>query len=72
MYEFRTYRIQRVIADTAKGGWYWQVTKEQGPIELVVARSGISYQTENDAIAGYKNMVKWACGDVATPPPAAA
>jgi hypothetical protein len=67
MYQFRTYKIGSA---TGKGGWYWQVTKDFGPIELVIARSGISYMSEEDATEGYKEMVKWACG-VSTPPAAA-
>jgi hypothetical protein len=68
MYQFKTYRIGKPTQ--AVGGWYWQVTKDFGPIELVVAQSGISYLTEEDAIQGYKEMIKWACGTATTPPPA--
>jgi len=69
MYQFRTYRIGS--ASSATGGWYWQVTKDFGPVELVVARSGFSYRTEEDAIQGYKDMVAWACGSGSTTPPPA-
>lgn len=60
MYQFRTYSSSL----SGKGGWHWQVTQEVGPAELVVARSGISYTTEDACIAAYKSFVKWAC----TPP----
>jgi len=56
MYTFRTYKSGASI----KGGWQWQVTKEVGPMEAIVARSGVNYLTENDAIAGFNDMVKWA------------
>lgn len=66
--KFSTYKLGPNIT----GGWYWQVTKE-GPqdssIVIVVARSGISYQTEEGAIAGYKEFVKWASAPPSTGTP---
>ena len=68
MYQFRTYKIGSATGKGGwKGGWYWQVTKEFGPVELIIARSGVSYLTEEDAIAGYKEMIQWASGN-STPP----
>ena len=69
MYQFHTYKNTPAAV---RGGWHWQVSKEVGPIDIVVARSGVGYATENAAIAGYKEFVAWASGSgTATPPPAA-
>jgi hypothetical protein len=59
-YQFRTFRIGSGATLSTRGGWYWQVTQEVGPAELVAAQSGIGYLTEADAVAAYKAVVAWA------------
>lgn len=67
MWKFSTYKIG---PGTVRSGWFWQVTKEVGPMVLVVARSGQGYAQEDYAVAAYKEFVKWASGNsTGTTPP---
>ena len=69
MYTFHTYKIGAL---DWKGGWFWEVTKDVGPVEFIVAQSGAPYRTEDDAVTGYKAFIEWAAAGSTTPPPAAA
>lgn len=70
MYQFRTYKVGPTAQ---KGGWFWQITKDFGPIEVVVARSVNPAATEDLCIQAYKDMRNWQCGsqtgDTTPPPP---
>ena len=64
MYQFRTFKLG---SSTSAGGWIWQVSKSFGPVEVVVAKSGVLYPTEDAAKQDFKAMVAYFSSHGSTP-----
>jgi len=47
--------------------WHWRITKEVGPAFLVMAQSGQSYPTQQEAMMAYGEVSKW-IAEGSTPP----